>query len=341
MIGALRGSGRGRPKRLSRRPSGSKQLGRLSDDPQIDNLRPLSVTKQCNIPIIQDLTSERVVCFAGDFVLVNVTPTKLNTLFQVVQNFEADMGGELAALVEDWTEDSHEILARRQKSNDSPFSCSGAIEIFPLSAVASVENHLLEELKSHAFCGFHFTSTVPQVPLVTAWLSVNRKDANHSNHEWDSKKDPKMKHLKAVFVESLPCSINRFDIVVSSAETMQNLHWITEPELAVVHTYPEALQNFECLVLQFLPEIGCPNWNHVNVVFVSNWRIVLSKRGSEDFREFLLENLWYLSRADFEDFLFQIAGSIRLFDGLDALKGGRLIHEILVCRTCKTTIIIF
>ena len=324
--------GRGRPRRTNRRgrPASSKSMGRLSDDPDIDTKRPLRLTKSCNIPINHDLTGERVVCFSGDFVLVNVSSTKLSATFLVDDSFEVAMGGELAALVEDWTEDSTEIVARRQRSNDDPLASSGAVEIFPLSAVATVENHLLEELKAHAFCGFHFTSTSPQVPFVTAWLSVHRKDANHSEHVWNPKLDPKMKQLKTLFIESLPSSMNRFDVVVCSAAAMANLKFITESEKLIACTYPEPLHNFECLILQFLPELGCPNWNHVNVVFLSNWRIVLSKRSEDDFPCNLDDNLWYLSRNDFEELLFQIAASIEVFKDLESLKGARLIHEILV-----------
>ena len=248
----------------------------------------------------------------------------------VDENFHVTMGGELAALVDDWTEDGSEIYARRQKSNDDPLSSSGAVEIFPVSAVATVENHLLDELKAHAFCGFHFTSTSPMVPFVTAWLSVHRKDANHSNHDWNPKLDPKMKQLKSLYIESLPSSMNRFDVVVCSAAAMANLKFISEAEKVIACTYPEPLHNFECLILQFLPELGCPNWNHVNVVFVSNWRFILSKRGEDDFKSYLNDNLWYLSRIDFEDLLFQIAASIEVFKDLESLKGARLIHDILV-----------
>ena len=114
-------------------------MGRLCDDPDIDRERPLALTKNCNIPINHDLTGERVIGFTGDFVLVNVTPTTLSESFMVDENFHVTMGGELAALVDDWTEDCSEIYARRQKSNDDPLSSSGAVEIFPVSAVATVE----------------------------------------------------------------------------------------------------------------------------------------------------------------------------------------------------------
>jgi hypothetical protein len=305
----------------------------------------MKLTKSCNIPVNSDLVSDSVISYTGDFILVNVTETVLSPSFKVDGSFEVAMGGEIAALVADWTEDSTEVMARRQKSNDEFLACSGAVEIFPLSAIATVENHLLEELKAHAFCGFHFTSTGPQFPFVTSWMSVHRKDANHSTHEWNPKSDPKMKDLKIKYIESLPCSINRFDVVLCSAAAMANLKFISEAEKVIACTYPDPLQNFECLILQFLPEFGCPNWNHVSVLFMSNWRIVLSKRGCDDFQDYLNDNLWYLSRNDFEDLMFQIAASIEVFTDLESLKGARLIHEVLVSNaktyTCAKYLMVF
>ena len=315
---------------MNGRMIGSKAMGRLSDNPDIDRLRPMKLTKMCNIPIVNDLTNERVICFAGDFVLVNVAPSTLSSNFAVDESFAVFMGGELAALVDDWTEDSTEIEVRRQKSNDDKLACSGAVEIFPLSAVATVENHCLVELKAHAFCGFHFTSTSPRVPFVTAWLSVHRKQADHSSHVWNGKTDPTMRRLKSLYIESLPCSINRFDVVVSSAVNMENLKFISEVERVALGTYPDALHNFECLILQFLPEVGCPNWNNVFVVFLSNWRIALSKRGEDDFPAYLNANLWYLSRGDFENFLFQVCASIEVQSDLESLRGARMINDIFV-----------
>ena len=315
---------------MNGRMIGSKAMGRLSDNPDIDRLRPMKLTKMCNIPIVNDLTNERVICFAGDFVLVNVAPSTLSSNFAVDESFAVFMGGELAALVDDWTEDSTEIEVRRQKLNDDKLACSGAVEIFPLSAVATVENHCLVELKAHAFCGFHFTSTSPRVPFVTAWLSVHRKQADHSSHVWNGKTDPTMRRLKSPYIESLPCSINRFDVVVSSAVNMENLKFISEVERVALGTYPDALHNFECLILQFLPEVGCPNWNNVFVVFLSNWRIALSKRGEDDFPAYLNANLWYLSRGDFENFLFQVCASIVVQSDPESLRGARMINDIFV-----------
>jgi len=73
---------------MSGRMIGSKPMGCLSDNQEIDKLRPLKLTKMCNIPIVNDLTNESVICFAGDLVLVNVVQTTLNTNFAVDQSFE-------------------------------------------------------------------------------------------------------------------------------------------------------------------------------------------------------------------------------------------------------------
>ena len=306
--------------------SSRKKYGRLCSEQSI----PVSLTKECRFAKINDVTSDRVIAYAGDFIMINCTSCKLPEQFLVEPTFECFEGGELAALVQDWNEDSKEVWARPQVSSDGPFSCSGPIYIFGLDNVSTIDNHVVRLLQTHAFTGFIFTSTAWICPFVTSWMGSRRKDSNLSSYEWDSVNDPKMKLYKSKFLETLPCCISRFDVIKTTSDAMFELKFISELELSMINLVDETRRDFEFLVLQFLPEVGSPNFKHVNVVFVSNWRTIMSKSGHDDWKEYLLANLWYFDRFDFEDLLFQLASSIVTIDSLSELKAAYLMHDVLV-----------
>ena len=294
----------------------------------------MKLTNSCRIPKINDLSADEgqnVIAYAGDFVIVNCFRAKLPDHFAVDPNFEVFEGGEVAALVLDWTDDSGEVMARRQVSTDSCRVCSGACEIFQLANVSTVENHLIGQTQCHSFAGFSCTSTEWKLPLITSWMASRRKDANHVDYDWDSAKDPQMKKLKSIFLETLPCSLSRFDIVQTKAETMHQLAFISEIELQMLATFSDAkLRNFELLILQLLPEPDTPNWKKVNVIFISNWRAAVAKICHNDFDEFLRANVWYLDRFDFEEVLFQQSATIDAFESVEELKAAQSLHDILV-----------
>ena len=73
------------------------------------------------------------------------------------------------------------------------------------------------------------------------------------------------------------------------------------------------------------------NWNHVSVILLSNWRVCLAKTLQDDFSPYLHANLWYLDRFDFNNLMFQLAGSVEIFPNAEEFKGAQRLHEILVC----------
>ena len=320
-----------RGRRRRRQPENRKSNGRLTSNPNIDKQYPLSLTKMCHIPKLHDISDPNTIAIAGDLIIVNCAPTTLPEIFKVDGTFKVFEGGELAALVHDWTDDLKEVSARRQISSDSSRECTGAVEIFQLSHVCTLENHVIGETLCHSFTGFATTSVEWNVPFLTSWMASRRKDADHQNYTWDSSKDPGMKALKNVFLETLPCSLARFDIIQAKVSTMHELAFITESEVAVLNTYSqEALRNFELLVLQFLPECGAPNWKKINVIFISNWRVVVAKTCDNDFKDYLLANTCYLDRFDFEDTLFQLSATVGIFEDISELKSASTLHDILV-----------
>ena len=294
----------------------------------------MKLTSSCRIPKISDLCSgeeNNVIAYAGDFVLVNCSATKLPAPFAVDPSFEIYEGGELAALVLDWTDDISEIMVRRQVSTDSSRQCTGACEIFQLGNIATVESHLIAQTQCHAFTGFSCTSTEWKIPMITSWMSSRRKDENHLEYTWDQGKDPQMKKLKSIFLETLPCSLSRFDIVQTKDATMPELAFISDVELKMLGTLSDPkLRNFELLILQLLPEVDTPNWKKVNVIFISNWRAVAAKTCNDDFDVFLRANTWYLDRFDFEDALFQQSATIEELESVAELKAAHTLHDILV-----------
>ena len=309
----------------------SRSSGKVLDGQEVDETFPLKLTESCVLSIINDLSSDNVIAYTGEFIMVNGSETKLGAQFSVPESLRLKESGELAALVSDWTEDSTEVYARRQLATDTWSSCSGPVESFVESEVCPCENHLLQELQANAFTGFMTTSLDWKTPFVSIWFSSRRKDANHQNFKWDPKLDPRMVQYKSIYLETLPSAISRFDIIESSSESMFELKFITEAERVIVDSADDPkLRSFEFLVLQYLPEPGVANWNHVAVVFVSNWRHVLAKTIQEDFSSFLQANLWYLDRSDFEDQLFRMAASVHVMTHVEELIGALRLHEILV-----------
>ena len=120
-----------------------KKFGRLCSEQS----SPASLTKDCRFPKINDLTSDRVIAYAGELIAVNCTRCILPEQFLVESAFECFEGGEMAALVRDWHEDSKEVWARPQVSSDGPTECSGAIHIFGLDNVCTIDNHVLRLLQ--------------------------------------------------------------------------------------------------------------------------------------------------------------------------------------------------
>ena len=216
--------------------------------------------------------------------LVNCVEHSLSLDFKVDESYSVSVGGEVAALVVDWRSDSAEVWARRQCSTDTALQCSGAVEIFQQSSACTLEQHIIGETQCHAYTGFVTSSTDWKVPFLTSWMSSRRRDANHLDYKWDQKSDPQMKKLKSMFVSSLPCSLARFDIVRSSKESMHELAFISEAEKDGFDAIEDqSLHQFELLVLQFLPEENAPNWKRVNVIFLSYWRVLATKRLQDDF----------------------------------------------------------
>ena len=314
-------------KRNSRQGCSSrKKYGRLCSE----QTSPVSLTKQCRFPRINDLTTDRVIAYAGDFIIINCTRCTLPKQFLVETSFECFEGGELAALVEDWDEDSKEVRARPQLSSDGPNEASGAVYIFGLDNVCTIDNHVIRLLQSHAFTGFIFTSTTWICPFLTSWMASRRKDSNLSSYEWDASKDPKMKLYKAKFLETLPCCISRFDVIKTTADAMLQLKFISDVELEMIKLVDESRRDFEFLVLQYIPEVSSPNFKHVSIIFLSNWRTIMSKSGHDDWNEYLIANLWYFDRFDFEDLMFQLASATVTIDSISELKAAYLMHEVLV-----------
>ena len=324
-------------KKASRRPqrkSGAletKSTGRLTSDPNIDSSLPLKLTLKCRIPKVTDVSDDKIVAYQGDLVLVNCVFHKLDSDFKVDENYAVYVGGELAGLVQDWHEESSEVWARRQCSSDSAQQCSGAVEIFQVSSACTVETHIIGETQCHAYTGFISSSTAWKLPFITSWMSTRRRDADNQNYTWDERADPHMKTLKTAYLASLPCSLARFDIIRTSSTSMQELAFITDTEGAMINTIEdESLHNFELLVLQFIPEDVSPNWRRVNVIFLSNWRLLAAKRMSEGFDAFLSANLWYLERFDFDDTMFTLGANVGVFESLDELRAAEIFHDILV-----------
>ena len=80
-------------------PNPRKKFGRLCSEQKGTSA---SLTKTCRFPRVNDLTSDRVVAYAGDFILVNCTKSKLPVSFLVESTFECFDGGEfMGALVQD------------------------------------------------------------------------------------------------------------------------------------------------------------------------------------------------------------------------------------------------
>ena len=257
----------------------------------------------------------------------------MGSSFATDPSFEVKEAGNLAALVTDWNSEHPNVLARHQIASDSWDQCSGPVESFPVECVCTIENQVLEELRSHAFIGFQFTSSSISMPFVTGWLSARRRNENNSAVLWDRVKDPKMTQYKERYLSSLPCSLARFDIISTSCDTMKALSIISDVEALMVETFQDPnVRNFELLVLQYMPEPGVPNWNHVSVVLLSNWRVCLAKSLFDDFNTYLHANLWYLDRFDFDNLMFQLASTVHIFSTVEELRGARRLHEILVCR---------
>ena len=262
---------------------------------------------------------------------MNCASHSLPKEYAVDESYNVFVAGEVAALVVDWRVDSVEVWARRQNSSDRALQCSGAVEIFQLSSVCAVEQHIIGETQCHAYTGFVSTSSDWKTPFITSWMSTRRRDANHLDYKWEQKTDPQMKKLKSVFLSSLPCSLARFDIVRSSKESMHELAFISDLEKQGFEAVDDpCLHNFELLVLQFLSEVNAPNWKRVNVIFVSNWRVLASKRLTEGFGDFLLENTWYLERFDFDDLMFTLGANVAVLENVEDLKIAETVHDILV-----------
>ena len=68
----------------------------------------------------------------------------------------------------------------------------------------------------------------------------------------------------------------------------------------------------------------------VSVLFVSNWRLALSKRMRDDYAGFLKANLWYYDRFDFEDLLFCLGSKIASLESMEELDGAMFLHNSLV-----------
>ena len=155
-------------------------VGKIVDDPQVDSSYPVSITRKCNLPMIHDFDGEDIIAVAGDFVIVNCKKSSVCSAFEIDKTFEITQGGCLAALVCDWTNDHPNVLVRRQLANDKWDQCSDPVETFSIEHVGTIENHLLDELRSHAFLGFHFTSSDFSMPFVITWFSALRRNANNS-----------------------------------------------------------------------------------------------------------------------------------------------------------------
>ena len=313
----------------------AKRFGRVCPEPNIDERFSLALTKKCTVPKLSDVHGESLIAAAGSFVVVNSEEYTMESHFQVSTDFTPHRGGELAALVADWDDLSVEIYARRQVHGDAFNECSGAVEIFPLKHVSHVENHVDADAcaKTHAFSGFKFTSSQWVAPFWTGWFASRRKDAMNEEVEWDPKKDATMKAFKNAYLESLPCYISRFDLVTCSAESMLALDFISEAEKLMLTTDEngplDATCDFELLIVQFLPQEGA-NLRFVCVVFLSNWRLVLSKRMRDDYAEFLKANLWYYDRFDFEDLMFRLGSKVGTLQSMDDLEGAMFLHNSLV-----------
>ena len=319
------------PVRTKRGASNSISVGTIVRDPDVDNTYAMTITNKCTLPIISDFNGEDSVGLAGDLVIVNCKKSGVCSAFEIDKSFEITEGGCLAALVADWNNEHPNVLVRRQLANDRWDQCSGPVESFPIESIGTIENHLLQELRSHAFIGFHFTSTDFCVPFVTAWFSARRRNANNSTFLWDRAKDPKMTVYKERYLSSLPCSLSRFDIVSTTSETMQALNIISNVEAMMLETVVDPNERkYELLILQYMPELQMANWNHVSVIILSNWRVCLAKSLHDDFSTYLHANLWYLDRFDFDNLMFQLAGTVEIFSMVQEYVGARRLHEILV-----------
>ena len=324
-------------RRSSRSTKDLKRFGRVCAEPKIDERFPLALTKKCTVPKLTDLHGESLIAAAGNFVMVNSEEYTMESHFQVSSDFLPHRGGELAALVVDWDDLSVEIYARRQVHGDAFDECTGAVEIFPLKHVSHVENHVDADAsaKTHAFSGFKFTSSALLAPFWTGWFASRRKDAMNLDVQWDSKKDPSMKLFKNSYLESLPCYLGRFDVISSTAASMEALDFISEAEKSMISIDEEGGsaestgRDFELLILQFIPQTGA-NMRFVSVVFLSNWRLALSKRMKDDYAEFLKANLWYYDRFDFEDLLFRLGSQVASLESTEDLDGAMFLHNSLV-----------